>query len=260
MAALFGRLNRGELRDAPEQWGNAVNAASTLADGLARSTPPNAELLNNQTAALSAALSSLRGRVAEITKRDPDGRVATAVLATPRMSAKDREAWWVGWRKWTAAKDQWLAENEERTKPGEVPAAGDWAGPEAEKAARRARVAIDLGRLGGQSLDALQSETVEIASRSDVAAWNGFAPKLLKVFAAPVAGDVFVADRTGRVFGTTDASAQLSARVRKEFWTWSAERYESEARSRGLGRLPFYLKAVQDARAAADVARNASGP
>ena len=51
----------------------------------------------------------------------------------PRMAAKDREAWWVNWRKWTAGKDQWLAENEERTKPGEVPTPGDWAGPEAEK-------------------------------------------------------------------------------------------------------------------------------
>jgi hypothetical protein len=259
MAALFGRLNRGDVRDAPEQWGNAVDAATTLADAFDKSTTPSGELLTNQTAALNAAMASLRSRVVELSKRDPDGRFAPALLAMPRMTAKDREAWWAGWRKWTAGKDQWLAENQERTKPGEVPTPGDWAGSEFEKATRRARMAIDLGRLCGQSVGPLFTETVDLATRSDAAIWNDFAPKLLHVFAPPANANSPAADRTGRVFGTTDAPARASAKNRKEFWTWSAERYESEARSRGLGRLPFYLKAVQDARAAADIARNASG-
>ena len=52
MAALFGRLNRGDVRDAPEQWGNAVDAATTLADAFAKPTPPSGELLTNQTAVI----------------------------------------------------------------------------------------------------------------------------------------------------------------------------------------------------------------
>ncbi len=259
VAALLGRLDRKFIYDAPDQWSRAVDSATNLSDAFAQPTPPVGELLTNQTAVLVSALTSLRSRVNEVAKLEPDGRFAPAILAMPRLPAKEREAWWTSWRKWTANKNQYLAENEAGTKVSDVPSPIEWTSPEADRAARRARMAIDLGRLCGQGVAPLSTETTELATRTDIAPWNGFAPKLLSVFAVPSDANMPVADRTGRVFGTTDAPARVSARLRKEFWSWAVERYEGEARSRGLGRLPYYLRVIGEARAAADAARNASG-
>ena len=121
---------------------------------------------------------------------------------------------------------------------------GDWPNLELEKAVRRAQVAIGLGRLCGQAVGPLRTEATELATRGEVGPWNSFATKLSALYVLAKESNSAVADRTGRVFGTTDAPARTYAKVRKDFWSWAVERYDREAGSRGQGRIPYYLEAI----------------
>lgn len=259
MAATLSQLNRDAVRESPVQWTTAAQAATRLADMFDDKSPPNAELLAQHAQAVTTSMNQLRTRLSALAKLEPDGMIAPGILATSRMSAKDRETWWAQWRKWTAAKDQWLAENEAQTKSGLLPSSVNWTGPEIEKAQRRANMAIELGALCGLATTELANEHTALGERAELAQWNALAPKLLPLTAAGSATNAAVANRMSRVIGTTDAAARESARVRKEFWTWAAERYEQEAGSRDLAPVQFYRKAVKNARDAADTARSAAG-
>ncbi|MBX7104038.1 MAG: hypothetical protein K1X57_08145 [Gemmataceae bacterium] len=242
---------------AMQQWNRAANGAAEIASGLSQLEMPGdrGEQMANTAAAVNDALKSLRAHVASLVAREPDGKVTPAVLATPRLTGKDRLAWL---QKRTTA----IAANEKKLSDsvGDVPAAGEWAGPEAERAAVRGQVAVGLLSMAGQSTGPMSSEVADLVAKRDPFGWSGLAGRVLTALAPPAQDALTsVTDRTGRVFGTTDAPARMSARLRREFWTALAERYEGEARSRGLAELRFYKQAAQDARAAADVARTAMG-
>lgn len=243
-----------------EQWTRAASAATELANLLDQPEQPPGfgDRLAGPGAVIRESLGSLRGVIKELAEREPDGKATPAVLATPRMTGKQRADWWARRQAWVSGKEKWLAENESTARATELPGAGDWAGPESDRAAARARMAVELHQLAGTPGTPAVAEVADVAVRRDPFAWSGLAARLLA--ATRPSGGPPVTGRASRVFGMSDAAAREAATVRKEFWAWMAERYEGEARLRGLARAPFYVKAAQESRAAAEIARTAAGP
>lgn len=259
LAAALPPLPAGDVAG---QWLRAAQAATEIANIFDQSEPPTgfAERLAVATAAIQYALKAVRAHVAALAARDPDGRVTAAVVATPRLTGKDRVNWWNRRATWTANKEKWYEANASQLQSGEPILPPEWLGPEGERAGLRGVQTVALLQLAGQSVGPFATEVAELAAKRDPFGWGPVGGRLLAMLTSPsTEGQSALADRMGRVFGTTDAPARAACRVRREFYSAVAERYEREARSRGQVRLPYYLKAAQDARAVADAARTAQG-
>jgi hypothetical protein len=190
-------------------------------------------------------------------KGEPEFEISTALLASPCLPADRRAKCWERWRKHCADKS-WLHEDEANHIAGSSSASQFDAEGEAKRAARRARIGLDLLRLAGVPIGKLNEACQNLQHGTDPAAWDSIGADLVPLYtrcSEPGPG----AARAGRVFGASDAGARAAARLRASFWSWLAEGHEAE-KSSGRGSVTgghlFYQRAEDDCKAAAAKARD----
>jgi hypothetical protein len=248
LAALNGPAQR-EM----ETWDAALKAVAALRDELAR-PETTADDLRKRTGDLQAPLDALarplrREAVATLTATctrtggPTEYAEAQALLASPRLSAAERQ------KLWEAARDLALrhlsatlkADSEDKS--NSVPTDETAVNPSTDTAIRRARLSIDLlqmarvntaNRLGaeldvakGKPLDDAAWLTLGTSLRSS---WREAGPKQL------AGADDEAADRLVRILGVPDRSSTLQPTANRRldelrrFWKWQGEYFAQEAK------------------------------
>ncbi|MFL5329489.1 MAG: caspase domain-containing protein [Gemmataceae bacterium] len=263
------RLDHTGVGDAMEQWSRASDSAVLLADAF-DSVGPNVrdntasvptELLRDQAAQLRQSMAGLRQFVDMLDEKkgEPEFEISMALLSSPCLPADRRAKCWERWRKHCADKS-WLHEDLANQLAVSSSASQFDAEGEAKRAARRARIGMDLIRLAGVPTGKLNEACQNLQHGTDPAAWDSIGAELVPLYtrcSEPGPG----AARAGRVFGTSDAGARAAARLRANLWSWLAERYDAEKTSvRGAvtGGHLFYQRAEDDCKSAAAKARDVS--
>jgi hypothetical protein len=215
-------------------WKTAVRAAADLSGML----PPPEDDLRKSSEALRLSL----GALARPFRKPPGEQQGTAadyleiqaLLQSPRPKAGEREALWQAGRA--------LARRLHReTAAPALPEPSDGSAAERERAARRARLSLDLLKLGGVTgLDGLDRDLAEAAGKAEDGAWQApglklrqaWNERLPKQFRAEK--DLATADRLGRVLLTPDRteSKNPTAQLRRlevlAGWKWLGEHYRAE--------------------------------
>jgi hypothetical protein len=269
---------RADLDPRDEQdWDDAVRATGDLGGllGRAEAGPPSADDLRKPADELRRALTALRRHVrveglvktagAEGQGTPADYREVQALLEGPRLAAPDREALWLAGRRLAGRLNDATRESDE-AKDGDrgaaPPADG---GPARERAARRARLSLDLLRLGGlREVGALDAELAEVAAKADGAAWEGLGGKLRQAWVELLpaqlakARDEASADRASRVLLSPEEPAAASAAARGcrrdvlAYWNWLGGHYQAESESPLFAEREnyrtFYADAARDYR------------
>ena len=159
------RLDRAKAGPGIETWTTAVDAAATLANAFDQSKTFPRDVLQTQTARLRGAMDSLRSLLASLQLGEPQYSVAQALLSSPRLTAADRGKYWKRWRETSAGKYNWLQDNEDKVSPATSGVSTFDASAEANRAARRASIALELIRLANEPSGKLGSQFQEMRSR-----------------------------------------------------------------------------------------------
>jgi hypothetical protein len=208
-------------------WDDAARSAAALADlldGLSPSAEFPAEAVRRLRTEVEAGLAALRLKLDGILAATPmTASAASAVLAAPILSAKERKEYWDRWHAgWCVEKTRGVFENAGSYPPPREPAAPAVPPVEAGPDRLRERLAAGLAGLAG--------------SRGAADVWRRPA--------GPRAAGVIGAG------GTTEPPERRPAQLRSEFCRWQVESYSQEAAARGLSGVALYTDADRSARAA----------